>query len=293
MRDLEELLDELDHNRSLSDPNRLRERLHTMDRLDAFRLDGEVPEESELSSGDDSRLRARSLYSQFEAANCALYEGIRREVQKGEGRESLLPWAPDGTVGGGCAAGLEKGLCFDYLDELISGVLQFPAPEMGSVRLDPEMVFYQPTPARHIFDLVGRTGLTEMDGLVDLGAGLGHVPLVVSICTGARCIGIELQKAYIDCARHAAQQLKLDNVTFLQQDVRAADLSFGTVFYLYTPFTGSILHLVLDRLRRESTKRGIRICALGPCTTNIAKEPWLQALDESEEDRIAVFRSRD
>jgi len=141
--------------------------------------------------------------------------------------------------------------------------------------------------------LIGRTGLTEQDVLIDIGSGLGHVPMLVSICTLARCVGIELQTAYVECARFTAQQLKLDNVTFLDQDVRAADLSRGTVFYLYTPFTGSMLRAVLDRLRTESGKRGIRICTFGSCTTTVAYERWLRALDASDEDRIAVFRSRD
>ena len=44
----------------------------------------------------------------------------------------------------------------------------------------------------------------------------------------------------------AHERLKLERVTFIQQDARAADFSGGTVFYLYTPFTGSILRSVLD-----------------------------------------------
>ena len=292
MRGFQDLVDELEHDRSLSDPERLRERIEALDRLDSHLVDEDLPAIGELSADDKCILRARALHTKFEAANCELYEGIRQEIQKGKGRESLLPWLPDRTVGRGCAPGVEKGQGYDYLDELISGILQFPAPGVASVQLEPDMVFYQPTPARHVFDLIGRTALTETDVLVDLGSGLGHVPLLVSICTRARCIGIELQTAYIDCARFTAQHLKLDHVTFLQRDVRTADFSCGTMFYLYTPFTGSILRTVLDKLQTECAKREIRICTFGPCTSPIADEPWLQAVGASEEDQIAVFRSR-
>jgi hypothetical protein len=61
---------------------------------------------------------------------------------------------------------------YDYLDELISGVLQFEELSAEVVRLESEMVSYGPTPARHILDLIGRTTLTERDFLIDLGSGL-------------------------------------------------------------------------------------------------------------------------
>jgi Histone methylation protein DOT1 len=162
--------------------------------------------------------------------------------------------------------GLAHGIGYGYLDELIIGVLQFEEPNTGHVQRGPEMVSYQPTPARHIFSLIGITALTATDVLVDLGSGLGHVPLLVSICTCAHSIGIELEGTYVECARQSARRLNLNKVTFVRQDARAADLSSGTVFYLYTPFMGSILSAVLNLLRREAANRQIRICTFGPCT---------------------------
>jgi predicted RNA methylase len=155
------------------------------------------------------------------------------------------------------------------------------------------MVFYQPTPARHIFDLLRRTALSEQDVLVDFGSGLGHVPLLTAICTGARSLGVELEPSYVDAARRCAQALKLKNVSFIQQDVRAADLSSGTLFYLYTPFAGTILRRVLDSIRQEAARRAIRVCTFGPCTMTVAEERWLQIAGLLDADRINVFRSRD
>ena len=292
MRRLRDLLDELEMDRSLEDPDRLRQRIEALDRLDAYLLDGQLPALGELSLATENLRRARALYTRLEAANCSLYQEIRLEIQRGDGPGSLLHWLPSRTERSGDNAVLATGQGYDYLDELISGVMQFSTPEAGGAPLAPGMVFYQPTPARHIFDMLAQTALTEEDVLIDLGSGLGHVPLLVSICTPARGIGIELQTAYVDCARYAAKELNLNRVTFIQQDVRAADLSRGTVFYLYTPFTWSILRAVLDRLLQEGDKREIRICTFGPCTPAVGEEPWLQALDASDEDRIAVFSSR-
>jgi hypothetical protein len=80
-------------------------------------------------------------------------------------------------------------------------------------------------------------------------------------------------------------------VTFVRQDARTTDLSVGTVFYLYTPFIGSILRTVLDSLRQQAASRQIRICTFGPCTPTIAEEQWLEATGALDVNRIAVFRS--
>jgi len=303
MRALRSLVEELEQDRSLREPDRLCRRVEALERLEAYLLDDVNLDDVKLGDGQLPALgaqsidtgdagiyhRARALYAQLEAANFELYRAIRHEIQRGAGPDILLHWVHKSGVN---KSGLAHGEGYDYLDELIVGVMQFEEPGAGVVPLGAEMVFYQPTPARHIFDLIGRTALTERDVLVDLGSGLGHVPLLVSICTGARSIGIELESAYIDCARQSAQGLNLNNVTFLQQDARTADLSVGTVFYLYTPFIGTILRAVLDSLRREASSRQIRICTFGPCTPTIAEEQWLEAIGALDADRIAVFCSR-
>jgi hypothetical protein len=276
---LHTLVEELERDRSLDQPDRLSRRVEALDRLEVYLLDDDAQ-----SAGTGIHQRARVLTARLEAANCELYRAIRRAIQRGAGRDALLSWVHK--------SGPAQGEGYDYLDELIIGVLQFEEPGVEPVALAPEMVFYQPTPARHIFDLIERAALTERDVLVDLGSGLGHVPLLTSICTGARSIGIELEPAYIACARQSARGLQLNNVTFLEQDARTADLSAGTVFYLYTPFTGTILRAVLDALRREASRRRILICTFGPCTPVIGEEQWLETSDPLYTDRIAMFSSR-
>lgn len=181
---------------------------------------------------------------------------------------------------------------YDHLDELISGILQFEAPSAELIQLPSEMVAYQPTPARHIFDLIRRTALNERDSLIDLGSGLGHVTLIASICTRAGCAGIELEPSYVECARKCAQSLNLNDAKFVQGDARAGDLSCGTVFYLFTPFVGTVLRDVLNSLRHEAVSRKIRICTFGPCTPVVAAEQWLSVIGPLETDRITIFRSR-
>jgi hypothetical protein len=276
------LIEELEQNCSLDEPRQLRRRVEALDDLDACFSDGEL-------AGTELHRRAVAIRSKLESLNSTVYEGIRRDIQAGGGASSLLEWIP----GSNGAADLSICRGYDYLDELISGVLQLEEPSADIVRLEPEMVPYQPTPARHIFDFIDRTALTERDSLIDLGSGLGHVALMASICTRATCTGVERELSYVDCARKSARSLNLNNVRFVQGDVCSTDLSKGTVFYLYTPFNGSILRDVLNSLRRESLMREIRICTFGPCTGTVAEERWLRIIGGVEAQRIAIFRSRD
>jgi predicted RNA methylase len=276
------LIAELEQDRSLDEPRHLRQRIEALDDLDAYLPDGQP-------IGTALHRRARAIYAELESVNFRLYDAIRRDIQRGAGAVRLLEWMPDRNG----AANLMNCRGYDYLDELVSGVLRFGEPLAQVVQLESEMVSYQPTPARHIFDLIGRTALTERDFLIDLGSGLGHVTLMASICTSASCTGIELEPSYVDCARESARSLNLKNVRFIQGDARASDLSDGTVFYLYTPFNGTILRDVLKSLRQEAVRRAIRICTFGPCTRVVAEEQWLSVIAALETDRVAIFRSRD
>jgi Methyltransferase domain len=274
------LIGELEQDRSLDEPRHLRQRFEALDDLDAYLADGQP-------IGIALHHRARALYAELESVNFRLYEAIRRDIQRGAGAGRLLEWMPYRP------ANLINYKGYDYLDELISGVLQFEEPSAEVISLESDMVAYQPTPARHIFDLIDRTALTERDSLIDLGSGLGHVILMASICTSANCTGIEFEPSYVDCARNIARSLNLEHAKFIQGDARAADLSDGTVFYLYTPFIGTTLRDVLNSLRQEAIRREIRICTFGPCTRVVAQQQWLSVLGPLEKDRIAIFRSRD
>lgn len=270
---------EIEHDDSLHQPERLRERIEAMDRLEALLFD---------DTADDVRQRANALMRQLEAVNHVVYQAIREAIRHGEGRDVMRNWMHALSEHPNAS---QDGQAYDALDTLLAGVLPFDEPDDDDHALPADMVFYQPTPARHILELIERIHLNATDVLVDLGSGLGHVPLLAAICTGARGLGVERNAAYVACARHCAEALGLDGVTFIEQDARAADFSTGTVFYLYTPFAGPVLRSVLDKLEYEASVRSIRVATLGPCTTVVAGEAWLAPLEPPQPDRIAVFRS--
>ena len=287
---LQRLVEQFD-NGLLLEPTQLRRRLEALDLLDANFRDTPQPASGAESNAGELYRRARAIHTRLEAVNCELYEAIRGEIRRGAIPDTLLHWAHS-SLEIEDEVGPVSGMGYDLLDDLISGVFQFEEPNAEPVQRKSEMVFYQPTPARHIFSLIAQTALAASDVFIDIGSGLGHVPLLVSICTPARSVGIELETLYLERARQCAQRLNLNKVTFIQEDARGADFSMGTVFYLYTPFTGSILSCVLNQLRHEAATRQIRICSYGPCTSVIAEESWLEPTVAPDTHRIALFCSR-
>jgi len=281
----------LEGDSSLFLRGQLRKRLIALDEIDAGfgGFDSENP-----ARCADSRLqeRAKVLRMRLEAVNRELYGSVRSDIVRGGEPRALLQWLED-VASEDERRGVLPGLGFDSRDELVSGVLQVPAPGDPNLELSMEMVPYQPTPVRHILDLIAAAGVAEDDVFVDLGSGLGHVPLLVSLVTGARSVGVEVEAAYVASAQGCAESLRLGRVQFIAQDARDADLSQGSVFYLYSPFKGSILDEVLEALRRESLRRAIKICSLGPCTERVSSERWLKARGLPDTGRIAVFDSHE
>jgi histone methylation protein DOT1 len=278
------MLTKLEPDGSLFEAGHFQLRLDVLDRLDAAISFSEVQRDSA------SLIRARQLAARLEAANAELFQTIRAEIQRGECPALLADLLA--RFGAEIAAGeWPRGNGYDFLDELIAGVFAFEEPGEDHVATRAENVFYQPTPMRHLLALIASGAISSDDLFIDLGSGLGHVAMLVSICTGARCVGVELETAFVAGAQQCAQRLGLERVSFVEQDAREADFSAGRVFYLYTPFTGSILAGVLESLRREALQRPIKVCAFGPCVEVVAREVWLKSATAVEADRMMVFIS--
>ena len=277
-RDLIKLLTDLESDESLFAPCQLGRRIEAVDMLDAAHT---------IDSDAATLNRVLKMRDRIEDANTAIYSSIRDEIRETGKPENLLRWIDRVRKPGETA----PGLGYDVLDDLIAGIL--PIPEPGELEGNSaEQVFYQPTPVRHVLDMIDRTRLTPEDVLVDFGSGLGQLCILASLLSGARTIGIEIQTAYVESSRQCARNLGLkDSVSFEDSDARQADISAGTVFHLYTPFTGSILRSVLDNLRVQAGRQPIRVSTLGPCTAVVATEVWLKPQMQPTTDRVTVFRA--
>jgi hypothetical protein len=183
---------------------------------------------------------------------------------------------------------------YDDLDVFVNEWLaagEIPGP---TIELGAGMVEFYKTPARVVVEMIGRIDWKAGDVFVDLGAGLGQVAILVHLMTGVRALGIEIEAAYCAYARQSAEVLGLTGaVKFVDGDVRAADLSSGSAFFLFTPFKGEVFDQVMDKLRAVAASRRIKVIGYGPCSADMARLDWLQREGEGDarEYELQIFTS--
>jgi hypothetical protein len=239
------------------------------------------------------RQRAERVLRRLEETDDTLFQRLGAGIRAGRYTGLALKALVEAYVGRASGGPQHDAAGYDSLDLFINRLLRIQAvPEETKAR-EPEMVYYQKTPARIIFELVERAQLTPEDVFYDLGSGLGHVPMLVHLLSGAAARGVEFEPAYCDYARRRAADLSLSRVTFIHADARAADYSAGSVFFMYTPFEGGILQAVLQKLREEARTRKIRLFTYGPCTLEVSRQAWLtpEGRSGARIDKLAMFRS--
>jgi len=217
----------------------------------------------------------------LEAIDGALFQRLRSAIRTGVCNGTALKDLIEHYVGQPSDSRRLDQIGYDILDQFINGLLGLQTLPDETQALEQEMVAYQQTPARVIVELIAQADLTQDDVFYDVGSGLGHVPLLVSLLSDATAKGIEWEGAYCAAARACARNLNLARVAFVHADARTADYTDGTVFFLYTPFRGRILHAVLEKLRTESRRRRIRIFTYGPCTLQVAQQRWLKDVGQA------------
>jgi SAM-dependent methyltransferase len=205
---------------------------------------------------------------------------------------------PAQAAADGLAAATQEAVGYDELDLRVNRLLHRGKMPVPASVLEPEMVEYYKTPARVVYQLIDQLRFGPEDVFFDLGSGLGQVVLLVHLLTGVSACGIEIDPAFCAYARRSAVALDLSGVVFVAADARVADLSRGTAFFMFTPFRGSVMRVVLDRLRELASARVIWIASYGPCSKEIASEGWLKpdgppdsGDPELGDYRLRVFRS--
>ncbi len=265
-----------------SDPHLMKE-AHFCDRAEAIEfLEFHCLENSALTK--QLQNRARMLHHKLCQIDHRLFQKLRAQLRNTKDIKSLVRGYIDFTT-------LERGTGYDNLDLFINRLL---APTNLSVGLDgsgdpgktgppqpllplePDMVYYQKTPARVLFYLADRLAPAANNRFVDIGAGLGQVVILFHLLTGIPSQGIDIEPAFSAYAQTCAQELGLSQVSFLKADARSADFSQGSFFFLYTPFTGKMLQEVLNRLQKEAVQRTITLISYGPITGTIQSLSWVR-----------------
>ena len=296
MREIQTELEAIERDDTLYEEASFGIRLGALDSIEVNILD---PVEGLLAANSHEesllalRHRADAVQSRLEAIDETLFRQLRVGIRSGALRGTELRHQLEAYAGSGRGKRSQSGGAYDSLDALLSGILLIGAAPGEAWERESEMVFYQPTPARIVFELVEIAALQQHDTFYDLGSGLGQVVILVSLLSGVTAKGIEFDPAYCEYARRCAQELNLPGVDFINVDAREADYTDGTAFFLYTPFEGKMLQEVLARLKGEAEQRRIGVYTYGPCTRDVSHQDWLMRVgpDDQHTHRLAVFRS--
>jgi SAM-dependent methyltransferase len=234
------------------------------------------------------------VHAALEAIDEQLFARIRADICARRCRGAAFAALVESYVDRAALADLpadEPG--YDLLDLFVDKLLRIPATPEETLTREPEMVRYHPTPTHIIFDMVETAQFTADDHFCDIGSGLGRVPILVNLLSGAAAHGVEIEPSFCEYARACAATLGLSQVSFANADARHADYSTGTIFFLYTPFVGRMFEEVLKRLHDATKGRSIRIFTYGPCTHTVARQSWLVRIDPHGErrDRLGRFVS--
>lgn len=242
---------------------------HILDPINAFRKT-----ETDQDRLIELQQQAQKLKFQFEEIDNKLFKQLQREIKQ------KRYWGKDFEVLVKEYVSFENNKWldeegYDNLDIFVNRLLTLQDMPEQSKPLELEMVFYQKTPARVVFELVKNAGFKKDDVFFDIGSGLGQVVMLVNLLAGIRTVGVEFDPAFCKYSEECATMLGLQDVDFINADAREVNYSVGTVFFMYTPFRGKMLQDVLEILRKESLKREIRIITYGPCTPEVAALDWL------------------
>jgi hypothetical protein len=278
---------------------------HIIDRIEGLLQNGAPRERLYLL-----QQHAEKVKQQLEKIDADLFEQLRENIRTGvytgssfremigkylgSGIRPGPPTSPASPVSDIGQPDAPDNSGYDNLDIFINGLLSGrPMPE-ATKEPTPEMVFYQKTPVRVVFELTEMAQLQKDDVFIDIGSGLGQVAILVNLISGARARGIEYESAYCDYAKTCTSQLNLPNVEFIDSDALNGNYAEGTVFFLYTPFEGRLLQDMLEILYKESRKRMIRVFTYGPCSPQIARQPWLHCVNGGADNfyRLYQFSTR-
>lgn len=295
--EIQSAIEEIEKDSSLYEEKNFGKRLEAIDFID-FHITGQI--EGLLQKTNNSgelillKSRAEKVKSELEEIDIVLFQKLREKIRmttyRGNEFKNLVNEYIYFNVDHNRHQD-EPG--YDNLDVFINEMFPpLPMPE-PTMELEPEMVFYQKTPARIIFELVEKVHFATNDVFFDLGSGLGQVAILINLLAGITVKGVEFEPVFCDYARECATMLNLSDVSFINIDARHADYCNGTVFFMFTPFRGEIMRDVLDILKKESYHRKITIITYGPCTAQVALQSWLNCAVPAEDHlyKLCVFTS--
>lgn len=296
--DIQAALRQIEQQATLLVDTNFVERVHAIDRLEWHileRIENVLYEHGYQQELARLYQQAKHVWQQLDAVNTRLFHRLRGQLVSGDATSTMLSQMFATYVSQACDDHHQDLSGYDCLDVFVNGVLDIRYAPEETRPLETGMIGYHPTPARVILAVLDGASLTAADVFYDVGAGLGRVALLAGLLSAAQVKGIEAEPAYCVYAQARADSLHLSRVRFLNVDARAADYTDGTVFFLYTPFTGRMFQTVVDKLHSEARAHPMTIATYGPCTEQMAQQPWVRLLQRQTfgHDTLALFTRRE
>ncbi|MBL8922998.1 MAG: hypothetical protein JNJ54_29380 [Myxococcaceae bacterium] len=146
---------------------------------------------------------------------------------------------------------------------------------------------YLPCPVAAVQEAVDVARITAADVVVDVGAGVGRAAALLHLLTGARVIGLEVQRELVEAAR--SLEFLHPAVAIIHGDATALEALApgGTLYFLYCPFSGARLARLLDELEPLALRRPLRLACVD---LPLPPRPWLTPVDGAS-GAVTVFTS--
>jgi len=137
----------------------------------------------------------------------------------------------------------------------------------------------------YLHAIVRRLKPAREDVFYDIGCGMGRVLCLVARRQIRKCVGIELFEPLCQMARQNALRLRGRKTPILVncEDAATADLSDGTIYYLYNPFGKETLQDFLANLKTSVSRapRSVTLVYYNSVYESIMSESgWLTKVDE-------------
>lgn len=202
--------------------NSIREEINFSSRRDVIdiiecdvltRIEDLLQKTNSTDSLNSLNLRAEKLKSELEKIDARLFQRLRTNIRNRiNGNTSFIHILNEffSFQVNEETAGQEAS--YDNLDVFINQLYSPMDIPKQTRELEPEMVFYQKTPARMIVQLFREFTFRKDDVFFDLGSGLGQVVILVHLLTGIPSRGVELEPAFYGFARDCASDLQLPDM---------------------------------------------------------------------------------
>jgi len=138
------------------------------------------------------------------------------------------------------------------------------------------------------------------DVFCDIGCGMGGILCVAARKPLRKCIGVELFEPLCEIARQNGKTLRGRKapIEIMCSDATTADLSEGTIFFLFNPFGSQTLQDTLENIRHslEDKPRAIRIVYYKPVYKSVVDAlDWLVKLHDFDRfggHALAIWANR-